>query len=102
MPNDVEIADSTIWEILGAAVLAALAWAFKLERSRAKYLTRDEHGKICEANQSKLTELLGKIDKKLDKQDERSEKFCESITAKVDDLTVKVAILRANGRDLHL
>jgi hypothetical protein len=84
------VPDGTVWTVAGAAV----AWFVRTERKMARMLSRHEHEAICDKRQKDLTEKLASIQHTLECQDERSSSHRASISSKLTNIAVKIAVLQ--------
>jgi len=90
----VQIADTTILDAIGGAVLAALAWAFRLERKTAKTAAKqDDHEKLCADRQKDLQSDLKDIKEMLTEQNEKSVSHREAVASALASIKQDVAVM---------
>lgn len=86
-----QLPDGPLWGAIGAAI----AWAVRVERWKARMLTRSEHKEICEDHQLELKAKLDTILRRLDRQDEDSREHREKVSMTLHTIDKKVAVLQS-------
>jgi len=95
MPSPtVQISDSSIIEAIGAGVVAALSWAFRLERRSSRTAGKYyDHEKLCTERQAALQKDLSEIKKMLTEQNERSVSHREAVASALASIKQDVAVM---------
>lgn len=79
--------------VLGAIGVLVVAWATWISRNVAGAMSRDEHAKLCEAREKRVSCDLDEIKKMLLRQDEETTRSRHQMGSRITKLALQIAAL---------
>jgi hypothetical protein len=79
--------------LLGGIGVLIVAWATWISRSVAGAMSRDEHAKLCEAREERVTCDLEEIKRMLLRQDEEATRSRHQMGGRITKLALQIAAL---------